>query len=158
MAPSTELIIGASDGDHVLVRPTGRRHPGLFDYWDGNWVDCEIEMAAGGFRGAFRADLRSEELCGFLGELEMLADTLEGTASLSTMEGQIGLTLAGDPSGVVRVSGDAVDEAAPGNRLAFTFAIDAAGLRGICSSLEALLAVYPVIGAPDPGSEPGQAE
>jgi hypothetical protein len=56
---STEVLIGDSAAQHVLIRPLFRSQPDLFDFKDGNWIDCEIQIAAGGFRGSVRADLRS---------------------------------------------------------------------------------------------------
>ena len=149
MAPSTEIRVGDSGGQHVLIRPLSRSHPGLFDYWDGNWIVCEVEIAAGGFRGGFRADLRGEEFLGFLNETAELSRTLEGAASLTSMEGQIALTLTGDGKGLVRVAGEAVDVAGTGNRLQFGFGIDQTCLPEIARSLEYLLAAFPVLGAPD---------
>ena len=72
MTPSTELVIGDENGQHVVVRALSRNHPGLFDYWDGNWIACELEIVSGGFRGTFPADLRSEEFRAFLEEVEDL--------------------------------------------------------------------------------------
>lgn len=149
MATSTEILIGDSGGQHVLIQALVRRHPGLFDYSDGNWITCDIEIAAGAFRGSLRADLRSEEFLAFLEEVTSLSKTLEGTAMFSTMEGQIALALTGDGKGHVRVEGDAVDDAVPGNRLHFAFEIDQTYLPQICRALEYLLVAFPVIGTAD---------
>jgi hypothetical protein len=149
MTASTELVIGDENGQRVVIRALSRNHPALFDYWDGNWVDCELDIAAGSFRGAFRADLRSEEFQAFLEEAEGLSRTLDGAASFSTMEGQIAFSLAGDASGHIRVQGEAVDTPGGDNRLQFSFAIDQSYLPGICSSLEVILAAFPVVGTAD---------
>jgi hypothetical protein len=149
LGASTEVLIGDSGAQHLLIRPLFRSHPGLFDYWDGNWIDCELEIVAGGFRGRFRADLRSEEFHTFLQEVEGLSRTVEGTATFTTMEGQIALSLSGDGKGSVRVSGEAIDVAGIGNRLQFGFDIDQTSLPSICRSLDDLLAAFPVTGAPD---------
>jgi hypothetical protein len=144
---STELKIGRESGQHVVIRALSRNHPDLFDSWDANWVACEVEIAAGGFRGAYRADLRSEEFRLFLDEVEALSRTLEGAASFSTMEGQIALSLAGDGKGHVRVQGEAADiPAGDSNRLQFHFDIDQTYLPEICRSLEVILAAFPVVG------------
>jgi hypothetical protein len=121
----------------------------LFDRWDGNWIDCEVEVSVGAFRGRFRANLRSDELGTFCAELEALNGTLEGTASLNTMEEQIALSLTGDGKGPFRVQGTAVDTAGSGNRLQFGFEIDQMYLPEILGSLEQLLKAFPVIGTPD---------
>jgi hypothetical protein len=143
---STELVIGDENGQHLVVRAMSRNHPDLFDYWDGNWVACEVEIAAGGFRGAFRADLRSEEFRVFLEEVEALSRALDGAASFSTMEGQIAFSLTGDGKGHVRVQGEAVDMVGGDNRLQFSLDIDQTYLPAVCRSLEVILAAFPVVG------------
>ena len=146
MTPSTDILIGDTDGQYVLIRPLCRKHPGLFDYQEGNWIDCEFEVAAGAFRGKFRADLRSEEFHALREDTEGLSRALEGSASFNTVEGCIALTLTGDGNGAVRVSGEAVDLADAGNRLLFDFEIEQTCLPDICQSLEYLLAAFPVTG------------
>ena len=149
MAPSTEILIGDAGANHVLIRPIRRSHPGLFDHVDGNWIDCELEIAAGGFRGHFRADMRAEEFAGFLTEVLALNRTLEGAAALTTMEGQLAVSLTGDGEGHIHVRGTAVDETGTGNRLEFRFEIDQTYLQPIAQSLEHVLAAFPVVAAPD---------
>ena len=149
MTDSTEVVIGDENGQHVAIRALSRNHPDLFDSWDANWVACELEIAAGGFRGAFRADLRSEEFRAFLEEAEGLSRTLDGAASFSTMEGQIAFSLAGDGNGHVRVHGEAVDTPGSDNRLQFSFEIDQTYLPQICRSLEVIVAAFPVVGTAD---------
>ena len=147
MAPSTELLIGDAGADHVLIRPLTRTHPGLFDAGDGSGIDCEVEIAAGGFRASFRADLRSEEFQAFLDGVQGLRQALDGAASFTASDGQIALSLTAGDDGQVRVSGDAVD-AAGANRLRFGFDLDQTFLPTICESLEHLLAAYPVTDSP----------
>lgn len=148
MAATSEVLIGDAEGEHVLVRPLFRTHPGLFDFSDGNWIYCEIEIRAGGFRGSFRADLRSEEFLEFMQELSALGQTLQGAASFTTVEGQLALSLAADESGVVRMTGEARDAPGAGNRLQFTFDLDHTYLPDITSSVDHLLAAFPVVGVP----------
>ena len=148
MAASTDILIGDPDGQRVLIQPQGRKHPGLFDYWDGNWIACEIHISAGGFRGGFEASLRSDEFQAFLTELESLDQTLEGTAAFSTMEGQLALAMTGDGKGHVRVRGEAQDLPG-GNRLQFEFDIDQTSIAEICRALERFMIAFPVTGTPD---------
>jgi hypothetical protein len=147
MTPSTEVLIGDPDGQQVLIRVLSRNHPGLFDYWDANWVACELQISAGGFRAGFRADLRSEEFQRFLDEAEAVNRSLEGTATFSTMEQQIALTLSLDGRGHVLVDGEARDAPGSQNCLRFGFEIDQTYLREICRSLEVILRAFPVVGS-----------
>jgi carbon monoxide dehydrogenase subunit G len=149
VAPSTEILIGHLESQHVVLRPLSRSHPGLFDHRDGNWIDCEVQISVGGFRASFRADLRSEEFQAFLEEIESLSRTLDGTASFTSMEGQVALFLSGDGKGHIRVDGEAIDAAGSGNRLKFSFELDQTYLPAIGRSLEYLLAAFPVTGSPD---------
>lgn len=146
VAASTEVLIGDSGAQHVLIRPLSRS-PGLFDDRDGNWIDCEVELAAGGFRGRFRTDVSSEEFHTFLEQVEGLSAAVDGTASLTTMEGQIALSLTGDGNGPVRVVGEAVDGAGIANRLQFGFDIDQALVPEVARSLGYLLAAFPPMGS-----------
>jgi hypothetical protein len=140
-------LIGDADGQHVLVRAQSRHHPHLFDYWDGNWVSSEVDVAAGGMRAVFRAELRSEEFQSFLDEAEALSRSLDGVATFSTAEGQLTVTLTADSAGHLSVVGEAVDTAGGGNRLHFAFDIDQTYLAQICRQLQLLLEAFPVVGA-----------
>jgi hypothetical protein len=149
VAASTEVLIGDPSAQHVLIRPLARSNPGLFDDRDGNWIECEVEVAAGGFRGAFTADMRSEEFHAFMDQVSELGRTIDGAATFTTMEGQLALALTAEGSGEIRIAGEALDLAGSENRLAFGFTIEAACLPAIAHALESLLAAFPVIDTPD---------
>jgi hypothetical protein len=143
------VLIGDSAGDHVLIRPLARSQPGLFDVTDGNWIECELEVAAGGFHGDFRAQLRSDEFQAFLDDLEALIGASEGLASFSTTEGQLALSITGNANEQqLHVHGEAVDTPGSENRLQFALEIDRNSLPGICRSLDHLLAAFPVTEVP----------
>jgi hypothetical protein len=146
---STEVLIGDLEGQHVLLRAVSRVHPGLFDSWDANWISCELEIAAGAFRAAFHADLRSEDFQRFLEEVEALGRALEGIATFATVEGQIALTLTGDGRGHVLVQGEALEAPGSHNRLRFSFEIDQTYLPDISRTLTVVLAAFPVVGTLD---------
>lgn len=148
MAANTEVRIGGERREYVCISPLSRSHPDRHDYWDGNWITCEIQIVAGGFRGAFRADLRSEEFVPLLQGLQRVSRTLEGTAHFTTMEDQLALVFTGDAKGHVRVTGEASDDAGTGNHLEFALELDQTYLPAICRSLQNLLAAFPVVGNP----------
>ena len=59
---------------------------------DANWVNAEIDVAAGGaasFRAAIRATLRTDELARFRDELRTLDSTMTGEAELRHLEDEI---------------------------------------------------------------------
>jgi hypothetical protein len=149
VAASTEVLIGGAGAQHVLIRPLSRSTPGLFDAGERDGIDCEIEIGAGSFQGRFRADIRSDEFQTFLEQIEALTAAPDGTASLTSMEGQMAVSFSGDGRGRIRVAGEAVDVAGADSRLQFGFEVDSASLSEIARSLEHLLAAFPVRAAPD---------
>ena len=142
-----ELLIGDAGGHRVLVTVLGRKHPGLFDHWDGNWLACEVAIAAGAFRAAYRADLRAEEFQAFRDQIDALVQSVEGAASFSTMEGQIAVAISGDGRGQVSVRGEARDMPASDNVLQFGFEIDQSYLKAIGRALDAIVSAFPVVGS-----------
>jgi hypothetical protein len=140
------VLIGGVDGSQVLIRPVSRRHPGLFHHRDANWIECECTIAAGAFRGEVRTDLRSEELGAFLDALRVLQQAPGEVAALAPEEGRLAVSLRGEGRGLVRVSGEAIDD---DNRLQFAFDLDAGSLEAICQALQRALAAFPVVAAPD---------
>ena len=149
VAPSTEIVIGDVGAQHVLIRPIARSSPGLFDNWDANGLLCEVELAAGGFRARFSADMRSEDFHAFMDQILELERTVDGAATFATIEGQVALSLSADSNGRVRVAGEALDSPGDGNRLTFRFDIDHTELSEISRAIGYLLAAYPVVEAPD---------
>ena len=137
---------GNNAGLHALIRPLSRRQPGLFDYSEANWIECEVEISAGAFQGTVRVDIRSEEFQAFLDEVEGMIGTLEGAASLTTMEGQLSVSIAIEGDDRMRVSGEVSDAAASGNRLRFTLEAERAQLPAIAKSLTYVLTVFPATG------------
>ena len=59
------FLIGRPEVEYVSVHIAGRSHAASRDYWDGNWLTADIEIDAGGFRGRFGADFRTDELSAF---------------------------------------------------------------------------------------------
>jgi hypothetical protein len=147
VAASTDILIGDPMADHVVIRPLGRSTPGLFDTWDGNHLDCHIDLSAGAFKGSIQADVRSEDFDAFLQQVEELGRTFEGVAALTGLDGQIALSVIGEADGTVRVTGEAVDAPDSGNRLQFAFGLDRSCLADIASAVQSLLVAFPVLGA-----------
>jgi hypothetical protein len=69
-----EVIIGHPDGDHIVLRVLGRKHPSATDYYDGNWLDAEVTIVFKPWRGTFNADLRTVEFAHFRQELVELSN------------------------------------------------------------------------------------
>ena len=146
VAASTDILIGDASAQHVLIRPVSRTTPGLFDDRHDSAITCEIEIAVGGFRGQFAAELRTEEFQSMLDEIEASGAALENAANFDALSGQIDLSLVGDGAGSILVAGYVADAEDDGNRLEFAFAMGAAAMPELVRSLEQVLAAFPLRG------------
>ena len=144
--PGDHFRIGGQNAEYVEVRVVSRSPEP--DYWDGNWLSCNVSVAAGGFRGRYIANLRTEELKQFHMEVQTLYESLAGVACLRTMEEQLNLVLEGDGRGNVTCRGEARDAAGTGNVLRFELALDQTQLFGMKVQLSEILSRYPVRGSP----------
>ena len=139
VAESTDILIGDASAQHVLIRPVSRTTPGLFDDRDDSAISCEVQIAVGGFRGQFAAELRTEEFRSMLDEIEASGTSLENAANFDASE-----TFSIVMSGNVLVAGYVADAEEDGNRLEFAFAMGAAAMPELVRSLEQVLAAFPL--------------
>lgn len=148
---SLAFRIGGSNREHVIVRPTRRERPEASDYWDGNWVDATVKIAARAFRGEFEAQLRAEEFVGFRDQLRPLYEKLGGGAKFETMEGWLAIDIQGDGKGHFHAACVAVDQPGIGNRVTFGLDFDQTELPEILRGLDAICSAFPVVGKPQDG-------
>jgi len=142
------LVIGSPGGEHLVVEPTSRNYPECTDYWDGNWIRCAVDVRAGGFRGAVKADMRAEEFVAFRDALRRLYDELAGEATFETMEHWLRIAIVGDGRGHFEAKCELRDDPGMGNRLTFTLAFDQTYLPSMLRQLDAIVETCPVIGRP----------
>jgi hypothetical protein len=149
-----ELMLGSRVADYVAIKVLRRRYPEATDYWDGNWVEAEVEMVVRPWRGVYEANLRTDELLRFRRQLKDMNEGNRHEARLAPMEPWVELTLERDSSGHVGLKG----ESGPGGfgrafgqvRLVFELqgVIDQASLVSLIAGLEEIEAEFPVIGEP----------
>ena len=148
--------IGHSNRAHVIVSashapvasPSRRERPRVIDYWDDNWVEVDIEIAAGAFRGAFPATVRTDEVLRFRDQLRPLYEKLTGRAVFDPMEPWLRIEVEGDGKGHFHASCKADDQPGIGNKLAFTVDFDQTELPAILKGLDAICEAFPVVGSP----------
>ena len=143
-----EIVIGrGGESDHVLIRVLGRMHPGCTDFYDGNWLTTRIHARAGGFTADVGAGLRAEELRDFRVALTRLGAETEGSATLSSLENWLEVTVERHATGSVSVFATVADH--PGMRNSLRFAIDGmnqADVSGLAAALVAAEERFPVLG------------
>ena len=141
--------IGSGATEHVTVTPLYRPHDQCADFWDGNWVESQVEIRVGGFTGRFRASLRANEFSQFKEELARLYSELKGTAIFSSMEHWLTITVRSDGLGHFEAECRAMDQAGIGNRLEFLLSFDQTEIPQILKGLDRVQEVFPVRGRPD---------
>lgn len=146
-----EVVIGKPASDHLTIRVIRRSHPGLVDYWDGNWVTCRITVRCLPFSGAFDGNLRTDELSGLRDDLARLQADLDAAAQFANLDGHLAFGLKGDGIGHFIIDGEAWAEPGSGRCLVFRLEIDQTDLAAIISNLDAVLEDFPVLGSPDDG-------
>lgn len=149
------IRFGGKDADYLTLTVHGRSRPDSSDCWDGNWLACTAEVAAGAFRGSLDRLLRNEEISGFHGHLAELDERLTGEALFSTLEGWLTLRMIGDGRGHIEGRGRLCDDPAQGNVLEFRLFFDQTFLPPLLAQLRAVTEAYPVVGRPD--AEPDAA-
>jgi hypothetical protein len=141
-----QIHIGGEAAEFFALTVHGRRLAEPTDYWDGNWLDCDVEVAAGAFRGAFGGTIRNEDLERFRDQLAPLHEALSGTATLEAPEGWLCLDLSGDGRGHLEAKGQLCDDPISGNSLEFRIHLDQTHLPTIIRDVDEICRAYPVIG------------
>lgn len=144
--PGNVVRLGGQEAEYVEIRVRSRSAGD--DFHDGNWLRCEVEVAAGGFEARFPADLRTDAFQRLHGEVAALYESLTGEARFESAEGQLQLTLTGDGRGHIRLDGTARDHPGSDNALDFRLDFDQTQLFGAAAQLDELLHRFPVRGDP----------
>ncbi|GAA4974805.1 hypothetical protein HD597_009352 [Nonomuraea thailandensis] len=143
-----EIVVGrGGQSDRVLIEVRGRMHPGSTDFWDGNWLTSPVRARVGGFAARINAGLRIDELRDFRVALERVYTEVQGSATLSSMENWIELTIECHPTGSLSVLGTLGDDPGMGNILHFMIKdLDQTDLPPIVDALIAVEERFPVVG------------
>jgi len=131
-----KLVVGRARGDRVEIDVLRR---------DGDWLETEVEVFVGAWRGRFAAMLNTYEFADFRRDLGALYGMLLGEARFKAYEGWLSLTLTGDGRGHVVVEGTACDDRGIGNELHFGFHLDQTDLPSLIARLDELLDAFPVL-------------
>ena len=136
--------IGGSERERVEVVVQGYERPPSGEYYDDNWLNVQVSVSAGGFKGRFHASFQTAELFGFRDQLSSLYNTLKGEAKFQTMETQLALVLTGDGRGRISLKGEAWDQPGIGNRLEFNLDLDQTHIGKTLSELNEVVGGFPV--------------
>jgi hypothetical protein len=136
--------IGTTKTESILVTVNNYERGVTGEYYDDNWVNVKVSIAAGAFTGTFDAAFLTHDFVRFRAELQSLHEKLKGEAIFSTLEEQLFIKLTVDEVGRIAVEGMAMDH--PGVELKFVFDLDQSYLPKIISDLDEIVTEFPVRG------------
>jgi hypothetical protein len=151
MGTMCEVRIGGQEHEFLAIRVLSRQaHDSpVPDYWENNWLCCEVGVRAG--------EIRADMPCYFLTEdfprlRDQLNDLYSGSAcdaEFMTLEGQLEFRVAGEERGGMELFGH-LSELGNGNRHRFLLQFDQSYLPQVLQDLERLIESFPVIGSCNP--------
>lgn len=103
------------------------------------WAQSAVEIKTSHFHGTINPWVEARDFSIFANSLSVLYQTLKGTASFATTEGQISFNLEAKSGGQIEMSGVAWSEACYGSRLEFEISLDQTFLQEPLKKLEAHL-------------------
>ena len=132
---SLRFKIGGEEHEYACALIEGANSDG--------WLPSKVEVRAGAFSGEYPCYLDTWAFARFSREVRDLYETLKGTATFTTYEGQLEIVLVGDGLGHVDVKVQAMDYAGTGNKLSIRLGIDQTSLPSLIKELDSIVAAYP---------------
>jgi hypothetical protein len=137
------FVLGAEETEQVTLSVLSYERPASGEYYDDNWLSCEIQVRAGAFRGKYQANFLTFELAGLLRDLERLYHDLKGSAVFEPMESQLDLKFSCDGLGHILTSCTAMDQAGIGHSLHVSFSFDQTYLAKSLAELREVVHAFP---------------
>ena len=134
--------------EQVEIVVHGYERPDSTDYYDANWLSCEVSVAVGKFRGETRCALWTVDFRSFAKSLRELESNLAGSAEFTTMEEQFTLSLKGDGRGRFELVGEVIDRPGRGNgnSLRWRFDVDQCQVTDFRGQIKRVVSSFPVGG------------
>lgn len=131
-------------GGRVVVVVLGYENPSAPNTSDANWLSCEVSVKLGGWEGAVRASLTTEDFAALAKDLRAVFDGAATVATFDTMEEALALRFEMARTGSCRVTGTVRDRSNPEVKLSFVLQSDQTYLRPALASIEQVVASFPV--------------
>jgi hypothetical protein len=136
--------LGTSKSESISITVLTYLLPATGEFYDDNWLLCEISIQAGAFRGKFQANFLTSELSGLLQGLTKLHDELRGEYAFEPLEEQLVLKATCDSLGHFFFDCVAMDEAGIGHTLSFEISLDQTYLGATLRELSDVVRTFPV--------------
>jgi hypothetical protein len=134
------LVVGGTEFERVAIHVRGSAPSVDWERPYEDWIGADVELAVGGFRGAFSCMLFAADFRRFADELRAMQRGARNEAAFTTLEEQIGFELRVDARGHMAVTGEACDRDGIGNVLRWRLDLDQSFLPGMIRAAEAIAA------------------
>ena len=138
------FVLGAEDTEQITFTVINYERPASGEYYDDNWLSCEVQVRAGAFHGKYAANFLTFELTNLLEGLDHLYRDLKGSFEFESMESQLDLNFLCDNLGHINVACVAMDQAGIGHALHFSFNFDQTYLAKMLEQLRQVVNAFPV--------------
>lgn len=134
-------------GENVLfkIEVEGRAYPEILNYWDINWLICNINIKIPGYIAEFSTYIRTDEFRSFYDEMKRMRDNLSGSAKLITMENGILIESKIDKLGHIEWQVETQYPEGTGATLNFDFVSNQSYLNEMLIELGEIIKDFPVL-------------
>jgi len=138
------FAIGTNKREMVAITVLNYERSPVGEFYDDNWLLCEVSVQVGAFSGKFQANFLTSELEGLLQALRKLHQELRGDYIFEPLEEQLILRVSCDNLGHIQIDGEAMDQAGIGHKLTFGFSLDQTYLSATLRELSDVVQAFPV--------------
>jgi len=136
--------IGTSNSETVTLTVLNYELTPVGEFYNDNWLFCEVSVQVGAFHGKFQANFLASELAQLLQDLETLHQNLRGDYTFEPLERQLVLRASCDNTGHIHIVGEAMDQVGIGHKLTFGFSLDQTYLSSTLRELSDVVQAFPV--------------
>lgn len=140
----TSFTLGPAQGDHIAIHAYAYERTPSGEFYDDNWLSCEVDIRAGAFAGRYPASVLTADFDDLRQDLERLHRDLQGTASFEPMEHPLRIDFRCDGLGHVHATGIAMDQPGQGQALHFSLSFDQTELGEALVGLQSIMQAFPV--------------
>ena len=137
-------MLGVENTEQITLTVINYERPASGEYYDDNWLSCELQVRAGAFCGKYAANFLTFELTKLLENLDRLYRDLKGSVEFEAMENQLELKFSCDSLGHIHVLGITRDQPGIGHVLRFSFSFDQTYLATVLEQLRQVVQEFPV--------------
>ncbi|MFC4307331.1 hypothetical protein [Cohnella boryungensis] len=132
------------EGELISIQVIGYSYPHSDEYWDANWLTCDVNAKIPGFVAQFSASLRTEELTSFYYDLIEMYDRMTGSSSMVGLESNVDIKVRMDKLGKLEWQVKLMYPVGNGATLEFEFSSDQSYMVELIDELKAINMHFPI--------------